>query len=41
MKMEAQKKKFVMDKVTQPSKYKTKSWVEINSDVCGAYSTNN
>lgn len=39
--MEAQKKKFVMNEVTQPSKYRTRSSVEINGDVCGAYNTNN
>ena len=28
-------------KVTQPSKYTVKNWVEINDYLCGTYHTNN
>ena len=28
------------NEVTQPSKFKTKHWVEINDDTCETYNTN-
>ena len=40
--MEYQKIKSLLDNTAnQPSKFKTKNWVEINDYVLGVYSTNN
>ena len=39
--MEYQKIINLLDnKPNQPSKFRTKSWVEINYDACGSYNTN-
>ena len=28
------------NEIAQPSKFRTKNWVQINNDVCGTYSVN-
>ena len=28
------------NEIAQPSKFRTKNWVQINDDVCGTYSVN-
>ena len=39
--MEYQKVINVLDnKPNQPTKFRTKNWIEINDDLCGTYNTN-
>ena len=38
--MEYQKIIILNNTPNQPSKFRTKNWVEINDDLCGTYNTN-